>query len=298
MAIPDFQSIFLPLLKLASDRKEHSFREARETLAKDFALSDEELKQPLPSGKQPLFTNRVGWAKVYLSKAGLLENTRRGFFRITSRGKEVLAGNPDKLKVKDLKEYPEFQKFHTAKPKPPPPPPPDETTPEEALENAYQNLRSELADALIEQVKNNTPDFFEHLVVRLMVRMGYGGSIKDAGQAIGKGGDEGIDGIIKEDKLGLDVVYIQAKRWEGSVGRPEIQKFVGALQGQRARKGIFITTSSFSSGAIDYVSKIDPRVVLIDGEQLIDLMIDYGLGVSTVETYDIKQIDMDFFIEE
>lgn len=303
MPIPDFQTIFLPLLKLASDGKEHSFREARERLAEEFALSNEELKQLLPSGKQPLFANRVGWSKSYLTKAGLLETTQRAHFKITDRGKGVLANPPDNLNVNFLKQYPEFEKFHTAVPKPPKQDKPitvidNQSTPEEALENAYQNLRNELAESLIEQVKGNSPDFFEHLVVRLLVRMGYGGSIKDAGQAIGKSGDEGIDGIIKEDKLGLDTIYIQAKRWENPVSRPEIQKFVGALHGQRAKKGIFLTTSTFSSSAIDYVSKIDPKVVLIDGEQLVQLMIDYNLGVSTVDTFELKKIDMDFFIEE
>ena len=214
-----------------------------------------------------------------------------------------MAENPSTLRVKQLKQYPEFVEFHSAGNKH------DKEvdrstnedqslTPEETFESAYQELRDSLASELLDSILNNTPEFFEHLVVKLLVKMGYGGSIKDAGQAIGRSGDEGIDGIIKEDKLGLDVIYIQAKRWQGSVGRPEIQKFVGALHGQRAKKGVFITTGTFTKDAEQYVSTIDPKVVLIDGNRLVDLMIDYNLGVSTVDTYEIKKIDTDFFIEE
>lgn len=301
MSVPDFQSFFLPLLEHTADGKEHTAKEAREGIAKVFNLSDGELKEMLPSGKQTTFANRLAWAKVYLNKAGLIETPQRGHFRITERGREVLAEKPEKLNVRYLKKYPEFENFHQPSVKPPTGPGPIEPldkTPEEALEEAYQNLRNELASEVMEHIQNNPPEFFERLVVQLLVKMGYGGSIKDAGQAMGKSGDEGIDGIIKEDKLGLDVIYIQAKRWQGNVGRPEIQKFVGALHGQRAKKGVFITTSTFSNEARQYVSQIDPKVVLIDGEQLVDMMIDYDLGVSTVDTYKVKKIDMDFFIEE
>ena len=295
MSLPDYQSFFLPLLQFTSDGKEHNAKEARESIAKVFNLSDEDLKEMLPSGKQTRFANRLAWAKIYLSKAGLLETPKRGIFCITERGRSVLAEKPEKLNIGYLKKYPEFQKFHTPSPKTKEYPP---NTPEEVLEQAYQNLHNELASELMEHVLNNPPEFFERLVVQLLVKMGYGGSIKDAGQAIGRSSDEGIDGIIKEDKLGLDVIYIQAKRWQGNVGRPEIQKFVGALQGQRAKKGVFITTSTFSSEARQYVSQIDTKVILLDGEQLVDIMIDYDLGVSTVDTYKVKKIDMDFFIEE
>jgi restriction system protein len=214
-----------------------------------------------------------------------------------------LKSNPTDLRVKHLKQYPEFVDFHTSSNK-------QENggeaagdeeqtaTPEEIFESAYQELRGSLANELLMQISKNSPEFFEHLVVKLLVRMGYGGSIKDAGQAIGKGGDEGIDGIIKEDRLGLDVIYIQAKRWQGSVGRPEVQKFVGALHGQRAKKGVFITTGAFTRDAEQYVSTIDPKVVLIDGSRLVDLMIDHNLGVSIVDAYEIKKIDSDFFFEE
>jgi restriction system protein len=202
-----------------------------------------------------------------------------------------------------LKQYPEFVAFHSSSSKQ------DSgtgitsdedrtATPEEVFESAYQELRSSLASELLSHVSKNSPDFFEQLVVKLLVKIGYGGSIKDAGRAIGRSGDEGIDGIIKEDKLGLDVIYIQAKRLQGAVGRPEVQKFVGALHGQRAKKGVFITTGAFTRDAEQYVSTIDPKVVLIDGNRLVELMIDHNLGVSTVDSYEIKKIDSDFFLEE
>jgi restriction system protein len=230
---------------------------------------------------------------------GLLESTKRGFFRITPRGLNVLQTNPHTIDVNFLKQYPEFLEFQGIKKE-------NDTsktkngsikviTPEEAIEEAYQTLREELAGELIETVKICSPAFFERLVVDLLVKMGYGGTRKDAGQAIGKTGDDGIDGIIKEDRLGLDTVYIQAKRWEGSVSRPEIQKFAGALQGYRARKGVFITTSSFSKSAQDYVTRIESKIVLIDGELLAQLMIDFDLGVSQIANYSVKQMDSDYF---
>lgn len=304
MAVPDFQSFFLPLLKFAADGKDHTPAETYDAMAMHFKLSNEDLKEMLPSGKQTTFKNRVAWAKVYLSKAMLLESPKRGIFRITERGKGLLAENPETLRVKQLKKFSEFSNFHTSGNKQDKTDEsfsePEETTstPEETFEKVYQELRNSLTDELLNQVTSNSPEFFEKLVVKLLVKMGYGGSIKDAGKAIGKSGDEGIDGIIKEDKLGLDVIYIQAKRWQGSVGRPEIQKFVGALHGQRAKKGVFITTGPFTKDAESYVSTIDPKVVLIDGNRLVDLMIDYNMGVSIVDSYEIKKIDTDFFLEE
>ena len=301
MAVPDFQSFFLPLLKFSQDGQEHSLKEAREYLAKAMKLSEEDLKQVLPSGKQTTFANRVAWAKVFLSKAGIFENPRRAIFVITQRGRDVLAENLERLDNKYLDRFPEFAEFHKgsgdAKVVE------DESdstpsTPEETFEKAYIEMRGGLADEVLTQLLDNSPEFFEQLVVKLLVKMGYGGSIKDAGRAMGRSGDEGIDGIIKEDKLGLDVIYIQAKRWQGSVGRPEIQKFVGALHGQRAKKGVFITTGTFTKDAENYVSTIDPKVVLIDGSRLVDLMINYNLGVSIADTYEIKKIDSDFFLEE
>lgn len=303
MAVPDFQSFFLPLLQFCADGKTHSAQEATAAMAAHFRMNDDDLKEMLPSGKQATFSNRVAWAKVYLAKALLLESSKRGQFHITSRGRELLKTKPISLRVPQLKQYPEFLDFHAPGSKPE-----KETecasyeersaTPEEIFESAHQELLSRLAGELLSLVATNTPKFFEDLVIKLLVKMGYGGSIKDAGQAIGRSGDEGIDGIIKEDKLGLDVIYLQAKRWQGSVGRPEIQKFVGALHGQRAKKGVFITTGSFTKEAEQYVATIDPKVVLIDGNRLVNLMIDHNLGVSTVDTYEIKKIDSDFFIEE
>lgn len=297
MAIPDYQSIMLPLLKHLADKKEHSNRDVIESLAKTFNLSDEEQKELLPSGRQPIFDNRVGWAHIYLKKAGLIESTKRGCYRIADRGLDVLKQNLPEINVKFLEQYPEFIEFRegAAKTK-------DEQvstqTPEESLEQIYQKIKQQLAQDLLKRVKESTPGLFERLVVELLVKMGYGGSRRDAEQAIGKSSDGGIDGFIKEDRLGLDIVYIQAKRWEGVVGRPEIYKFVGALQGQRAKKGVFITTSSFTRDAIDYVSRIDIRIVLVDGDQLAQLMIDNNIGVSPIASYEIKRIDSDYFAEE
>jgi restriction system protein len=303
MAIPDYQSIMLPLLKFLADEREHALREAIEKLSEAFELSEDEKKELLPSGRQAIFDNRVGWARTYMKKAGLIESTRRGYFKITPRGTEALKQNPSEINVKFLEQFPEFIEFREmGRDKE------DKTevettitnkqSPEDLLVYGYQEIRQGLADELITQIRSCSPEFFEKLVVELLVKMGYGGSRKDAGKAIGKTGDEGIDGIIKEDKLGLDIIYIQAKRWENLVSRPEIQKFAGALQGKRARKGIFITTSSYSKEAADFVSTIDSKIILIDGEQLAQLMIDHDLGVSRVASYDIKKIDSDYFIEE
>ncbi len=303
MAVPDFQSFFLPMLQFASDGDIHSLKDAYASLAEHFNLSDTDRGEMLPSGAQAIYKNRIAWARTYLTKAMLLDSPKRGFFCITERGAKLLADNPPAIRVAQLKCYPEFIAFHrqggesggisVA------PSIDDEksASPEEVFEMAFQELRAGLAAELFSLISNNSPEFFEQLVIKLLVKMGYGGSIKDAGMAVGKTGDGGIDGIIKEDKLGLDVIYIQAKRWQGTVGRPEIQKFVGALHGQRAKKGVFITTSSFTKDAGQYVASIDPKVVLIDGVRLVDLMIDYNLGVSTFGTYEIKKVDSDFFSE-
>jgi restriction system protein len=307
MAIPDYQSVMLPLLRFAAEKKgETSTGEAVEVLSKEFGLTDEDLRELLPSGIQSTFVNRVGWASTYMKKAGLLEATRRGYFRITSRGQELLRKQPKAINVKLLKQYPEFLEFQQLK----------GTrsgekvsasgvildistaTPSEALETAYEKLRDELADELLAKLKKSSPSFFERAVVELLVKMGYGGSRADAGKAIGKSGDGGIDGIIKEDKLGLDVVYIQAKRWDNNpVGRPDVMQFAGALQAQKANKGIFITTSRFTDDARSYVSQIGSKIVLIDGEQLTNLMIENDVGVSLVSMYPVKKIDADYFDE-
>lgn len=305
MAIPDYQSIMLPLLEMSRDGQEHSLREAYDTLAARFELTEEERKALLPSGQQEVFHNRVAWARTYLKMAGLLQSTRRGYFKITDRGLSALAQNLDRIDNQYLQLFEEFQEFRSRKRKEDSeeetesPVVSPETTPEEALETAYQSLRDDLATELLQTLKASSPSLFEKIVVELLVKMGYGGSRQDAGRAIGKSGDEGIDGIIKEDKLGLDVIYIQAKRWDDKpIGRPDIQKFAGALQGQRARKGIFISTSRFAEPAYEYASRIDSKIILIDGERLAQLMIDHNLGVSPMAAYEVKRIDTDYFAEE
>ena len=307
MAVPDYQSLMLPLLQFAARKgTEISTTEALETLAKELSLTEDDLKEMLPSRIQSTFANRVGWASTYMKKAGLLEATRRGFYQITDRGRELLGKQPKTINVKLLKQYPEFLEFKQFKGTR------NEdkvieskrisevstATPSEALESAYENLRDELAVELLGKLKKTSPSFFERVVVELLVKMGYGGSRTDAGKAIGRSGDGGIDGIIKEDKLGLDVVYIQAKRWDNNpVGRPDVMQFAGALQAQRANKGIFITTSRFTYDARSYVSQIGSKIVLIDGAQLTSLMIEHDVGVSTISLYPVKKVDSDYFEE-
>jgi len=302
MAIPDFQSVMLPLMRYCADGKEHAISETTDALADQFKLTDEERKALLPSGVQEIFRNRVAWAKSHLKMAGLLANPKRGIYKITERGLEIVRKNPPLINLKFLFQFPEYValwKSHRERPEST-----DEAengqagTPEEALESAHEKIRDSLAVEILQKLKSCSPSFFERLVVEVIVKMGYGGTRQDAGKAIGKSGDGGIDGIIKEDKLGLDTIYIQAKRWENTVGRPEIQKFVGALTGQRAKKGLFISTSNFTSDAMDYVSRVDTKIVLIDGETLAQLMIDHNVGVSTIATYDLKKIDSDYFTEE
>lgn len=302
--IPDYQTLMLPLLKLIDDGKEHEFKKLIDILATKFNLTEEEKNEFLPSGQSLLFPNRVGWARTYLKKAGLLDAPRRGIIIITERGKKTLNENLTEINVKYLSKFPEFIQFKLQSR--------DEKietsivtneetkkqTPEELLESGYESIRNSLEEEILSKLKTVHPSFFERIVVQLLVKMGYGGSIQDAGKAIGKSGDEGIDGTIKEDKLGLDVIYIQAKRWEGTVGRPELHKFVGALAGQGAKKGIFITTSSFTKEAREYSPKNETKIVLIDGEKLAQYMIDHNLGVSIQNTYEIKRIDSDYFGEE
>lgn len=305
MAIPDYQSLMLPLLELASSRssEELSLQESILILAEQFNLTDDERNALLPSGRSATFVNRVGWAATYMKKAGLLEATRRGFFKISRRGLEVITQKPSVINVRFLKQYPEFVEFQSTRSDKNGDNKEDDSTdprtPEESLEIEYQKIRNNLASQLLERIKQTSPAFFERLVVELLVKMGYGGSRSDAGKAVGKSRDGGIDGIIKEDRLGLDVIYIQAKRWDGNtVGRRDVQQFAGALQGQRANKGIFLTTSKFTPEAHEYVSKIGSKIVLIDGEQLAQLMIDHNVGVSLSTSYEIKRIDSDYFSEE
>lgn len=299
MTIPKYEEIMLPLLRHVSDRKEHLMRDIYRVLADFFKLTKDERSELLSSGKQSVFENRVGWARTYLVKAGLLESKRRAYINITDKGIETLDKNLKEINIEYLKNFPEFLEFlKTTKSKETIPPNGNDDTPLEAIESNYQLLKKNLAFELLQKVKNSTPKFFEILVVDLLVKMGYGGTWRDAAKVLGKPGDEGIDGIIKEDKLGLDVIYIQAKKWEGVISRPEIQKFVGALQGQKAIKGIFITTSYFSKEAEEFAAQINSKIILIDGEQLVDFMIENDIGVSKETIYEIKKIDNDYFVED
>lgn len=298
MSVPDFQSFFRPLLNLAADGREHSIQEARESIGKVMALSEEDMNELLPSGTQRKFDNRVAWAKSYFVQAKVFESPRRGYFKITQRGQDLQKQGHKRIDIRILNQFPEFVEFHKARVTKEEEIEPSSETPEETLQKSYESIRSDLASQIVQRIANNSPQFFERLVVDLMVSMGYGGSRADAGRSIGGSGDEGIDGIIKEDRLGLDLVYLQAKRWESTVGRPEVQKFDGALHGKRAKKGVFITTGRFSDDAKKYVETIDPKVILIDGRMLAELMIDQGLGTTTTATYQIKRIDSDYFTEE
>jgi restriction system protein len=300
VSIPLYQEIMLPLLQLLGDKQEHSLRQAIDSLARQFNLSQEEQRELLPSGKQAVFDNRVGWARTYMKKAGLIESTRRGFFRITDRGLQVLKQRPARVDVKFLEQFEEFRAFRAIRREKPTESGEEgpEATPEEAVANAYQDLKNSLANDLLQQLKASSPPQFENIVIDLLVAMGYGGSKPEAAKAIGRSGDEGIDGIINEDRLGLDVIYIQAKRWEGIVGRPEIQKFAGALQGQHAKRGIFITTSNFSKEATDFASRVDNKIILLDGDTLVKYMIDHNVGVAPSVNYEVKKIDLDYFTEE
>lgn len=302
MTVPDFQSIFLPLLKACADGKEHTKQELLPLLAKQFGLTEAELSVRIASGGAGMFDNRVGWATSYLKQARLLENLRRGVYRITDRGLRVLDESPQPLNVRYLKRATEFLASRGK--------PTDESkfvesasvnseTPDELLAGGYKQLRDTLAAELLDSIKTISPSRFEKLVVDLLLKMGYGGTQEDAGKVMGKSGDGGIDGIIKEDRLGLDVIYIQAKRWESYVvGRPEIQKFVGALAAHKATKGVFITSSTYSKEAQEYISQITNKIVLIDGAMLAELMMDFDLGVSTKAIYTVKRLDTDYFEED
>jgi restriction system protein len=304
MAVPTYQDLMGPLLALAVDGKERSVREACDALADELGLTEAERTEMLPSGQLERYVHRMGWARLGLNRAGLLQDPRRGFFRITEQGRTALKDRPDRIDNKFLMQYPEFQEFKKKMNKGGkttvvvPQPPDVDVDPEETLETAFQTLHANLADRVLAELLKGSPSMFEKIVVELLVKMGYGGSRRDAGQAVGKSGDEGIDGIINQDRLGLDVVYIQAKRWANTVGRPEIQKFAGALLGKQASKGVFITTSDFSKGARDYAKAINSNVVLIDGDLLAGLMIEHDLGVSPLATYQVKRLDSDYFVDE
>lgn len=303
MAIPDFQTIMLPLLQYASDGNEHSVFETIEHLSNVFNLTEDEKQELLPSGTQARFANRVAWARSYFKQAGLVENTKRGYFKITSRGVNLLNAKPVTINKKTLEQYPEFVAFQNSK---------HESTesittsndalvetPEEQLEKAYSSINESLSVDLLKQLAICDPSRFEEIVVDVLLSLGYGGSRREAGRVVGRTGDGGIDGVINEDKLGLDAVYIQAKRWANPVGVKEIRDFKGALDGHAATKGVFITTSTFNSGAIEEAKRSrNYRIVLIDGFKLAKLMIENGVGVSATATYVVKKIDSDYFTQE
>jgi restriction system protein len=301
MPIPDYQTLMLPVLRLTGDGNEHPVTDIRKQIADAFQLTPEELSQKLKSGST-LFANRVAWAISYLNKAQLLTLTTRGVYRITDRGTTFLKGNPPAITAKNLRQFPEFIGFHdrgdsTDSGMQPPTVSDDndKETPEERLETSFQILRDALAGELLQVLLSGTPGAFEKVVVDLLVAMEYGGSLEDAGSVVGKSGDGGIDGVIKQDKLGLDVVYVQAKRWQNVVGSPEIMKFSGSLTKQHASKGVFITTSYFSKDALEYVEAIPQKIVLIDGVKLASFMIDHNVGVAPAKSYILKRLDQDYF---
>lgn len=306
MSVPGFQDLTLPVLNEFSDGQEHSTRDVRDRVAGRLNLIQSDLDETLPSGKQTRFANRVAWAHVYLKQAGLLDSPRRGVYRITDRGTQVLANPPIRIDIAFLMQYPEMVAFRSKRGgdeavgdrSEDAERPVDIMTPDEQIRVGYQHLKESLAVQLLGRLQQVSPRFFEEMVVELLVKMGYGGSHEDAARVVGRGGDEGIDGIIKEDRLGLESIYVQAKRWQTSVGRPIIQQFAGALQGQRARKGVLITTSAFTRDAVDYAEGLQNTIVLIDGRELAQLMIDFGIGVSEVETFSVRRLDEDYFTDE
>tara|TARA_R110001583_G_scaffold17299_1_gene70105 strand:+ start:4975 stop:5919 length:945 start_codon:yes stop_codon:yes gene_type:complete len=311
MAVPDFQFFMLPLLSELADGQEHKLQDLYVLLAKKANLSDEDKDELLPSGKQRVFHNRIGWARTYLKKAGLLDAVKLGVFVITEDGKTLLKSNPTQINKSTLAQYSLFQEWQNGTSDLSVSPalntiplaggePDTSMSPTEQMEASFAIIQSELSDEILTLIRDSSPRFFETLVVDLMLAMGYGGWSKDSGKATQYSADGGIDGVINEDPLGLDTIYLQAKRYRESntVGRPDIQAFSGALDMQRARKGVFITTSKFSSDALDYVQRIEKKIVLIDGQQLAEMMIKYNLGVSVKSTYQVKNIDTDYFNED
>ena len=307
MPVPGFESFMLPLLRALDDGADHPVSEVRERIAREMALTDADRADLLPSGKQVIFDNRLGWAKTYVDKAGLMATVKRGVNRITDDGRRLLAQKPEAVNKQVLLKFDKFRTFVQQRHD-------DQSvvaddavaetdasaTPEETLEKSYQAIRKKVEADLLDAVKQASPQFFEKLVVELLVKMGYGGTLEDAGRAlaVGKSHDGGIDGVIKEDHLGLDAIYVQAKRWQATVGRPEVQAFAGSLEGVRGRKGIFLTTSAFSGEAREYVKKIEKKIVLVDGPQLAGYMFDFGIGVNPVSVFEIKRVDGDYFSEE
>lgn len=297
-----------PILVALEDGTDRSIREVRERLAEHFSLTADDLAEQIPSGRAKTFQNRVGWATTYLYRTGLIERPKRSTYRITPRGQEVLATNPKRVDLKILSQFEEFNEFRQSRPDDSKPaaggsdtsdgPDVITQTPEEQIDAAYRELRSALAADLLDRVRERSPEFFEQLVLDVLHAMGYGGTHEGAIQRLGQSGDEGVDGVIREDELGLDLIYVQAKRWSNTVSRPEIQKFFGALHGQRANKGVFITTSSFSKGATTYAEGVTPRVILVDGKDLARLMMDYDVGVTVAKSYRLKRVDLDYFVAD
>jgi len=305
MPIPNFQELMRPMLVILTQEDEVSFKGLVSKLETQFEITDEERRQLTPAGNTPLFYNRVTWAATYLRNHGLLESPKRGQNRITPTGQKALVDHPEFIGKKDLKAYlPEVDEEQAEAKTPATVTDADinedsPSTPEEQLQKAHGEIKNALAIELLEQIKRQDPTFMEKLVVELMLAMGYGGWSSEAGQVTQKSNDEGVDGIINEDPLGLDTIYLQAKRYSDNViGRPDVQSFVGALESKRANKGVFITTSRFSREAIEYVSRIGKSVILINGEQLAGLMIRYNLGVTVKDTYQVKSLDTDYFAEQ
>lgn len=311
MAIPDFQTIMLPVLRYMADGGQHATRDAIASLADQFKLTDHERAERLKSGPTGVFANRVGWAVSYLKQAAAIESPERGRYVITDRGREILTSPPERITIAYLAEVsPEFRVFRAkaGKRRNQKIEVPtiraggaddDERTPEEQIDAAERVLRAALEHDLLDRVKRSTPDFFERIVLELLLAMGYGGTLTDAGEQLGRTGDDGVDGVIKEDKLGLEAVHLQAKRWvDKPVSRPDVQSFAGSLEGQRSRKGVFITTSYFTSDAKDYVRRIEKRIVLIDGQELAKLMIDHGVGVTEVRSFSLLRLNETYFEDE
>lgn len=305
MPIPKYDEMYRAFLDCLADGQQHKSKEVKDAVAGVFSVSEKERAELLPSGKQQLFDNRIGWTRTYLKKAGLVQSPSRGVYVITPAGRQVLDENPPQIDNLFLQRFESFRKFISPNTEEAVTAIPAEKvsskTPQDILDEAFQQINTTLADDLLNEIMKQSPVFFEHLVVKLLTQMGYGGSVDNAGMVIGQTGDEGIDGIIREDKLGFSLIYIQAKRWDcdKTVGRPELQKFVGALAGQGASKGLFITTAKFTKEAYQYAEKQHTtKVVLVDGTTLAKLMIEYNLGVSTEVTYRIKRIDSDFFAED
>lgn len=301
MAVPDFQTLMRPLLAVHEDGQEHEIAATRSQLADEFQLSADDRAERIPSGRVTTLQNRVGWAATYLYRSGLLERPRRAHYRITARGRDTLGTHPDRVDLSVLKQFEEFQEFRqlehgsggnaaaTAEELS------DSITPEERIDTGRRELHSALVADVLDRVREGSWEFFEQLVLDVLKAMGYGGPEGSIERLGGHGGDGGVDGVVREDALGLDLIYVQAKSWEGTIGRPEIQRFFGALHGKRATKGVFMTTSNFSADAREYAESVTPRVILVDGRQLAERMIEHGVGVTEKQTVVIKGINLDYF---